>query len=110
MVVSVREKVYYKTLGKGKVELVFNTVQTQLEALYHFHKQSSVEEANNWLWNYLAHYNSLPYRYEKHSHFWRTGNKICLQKVIDKCVIGKNFAKWHENQTKEKYLPMLALL
>ncbi len=39
---------------------MFNTVQTQLEALYHFHKQLSVEEANNWLWNYIAHYNSLP--------------------------------------------------
>jgi len=53
--------------SKGKVERVFNTVQTQLEALYHFHKPSSVEEANSWLWNYLAHYNSLPHRYEKHS-------------------------------------------
>jgi len=53
--------------SKGKVERVFNTVQTQLETLYHFHKPSSVEEANSWLWNYLAHYNSLPHRHEKHS-------------------------------------------
>ena len=53
--------------SKGKVERAFNTVQTQLETLYHFHKPSSVEEANTWLWNYLAHYNSLPHRHEKHS-------------------------------------------
>lgn len=53
--------------SKGKVERVFNTVQTQLETLYHFHKPSSVEEANSWLWNYLSHYNSLPHRHEKHS-------------------------------------------
>lgn len=53
--------------SKGKVERVFNTVQNQLETLYHFHKPSSLEEANSWLWNYLAHYNSLPHRSEKHS-------------------------------------------
>lgn len=53
--------------AKGKVERAFNTVQNQLETLYHFHKPSSLEEANNWLWNYLAHYNSLSHRHEKHS-------------------------------------------
>ena len=53
--------------SKGKVERAFNTVQNQLETLYHFHKPSSLEEANSWLWNYLAHYNSLPHRHEKHS-------------------------------------------
>jgi transposase InsO family protein len=53
--------------SKGKVERVFNTVQNQLETLYHFHKPSSLEEANKWLWNYLAHYNSLAHRQEKHS-------------------------------------------
>ena len=53
--------------AKGKVERAFNTVQNQLETLYHFHKPSSLEEANSWLWNYLAHYNGLMHRYEKHS-------------------------------------------
>lgn len=53
--------------SKGKVERAFNTVQNQLETLYHFHKPSSLEEANSWLWNYLEHYNSLPHRYENHS-------------------------------------------
>jgi transposase InsO family protein len=53
--------------AKGKVERVFNTVQNQLETLYHFHKPSSLEEANKWLWNYLAHYNGLAHRQEKHS-------------------------------------------
>jgi transposase len=53
--------------SKGKVERAFNTVQNQLETLYHFHKPSSLKEANSWLCNYLAHYNSLPHRYEKHS-------------------------------------------
>jgi len=53
--------------SKGKVERAFNTVQNQLETLYHFHKPTSVEEANTWLWNYLEHYNQLPHRHEKHS-------------------------------------------
>lgn len=53
--------------SKGKVERAFNTVQNQLETLYHFHKPSSLEEANNWLWNYLINYNSLSHRHEKHS-------------------------------------------
>jgi transposase InsO family protein len=60
--------------AKGKVERAFNTVQNQLETLYHFHKPSSLEEANSWLWNYLAHYNSLNHRHEKHSRLedWQT--------------------------------------
>jgi transposase InsO family protein len=53
--------------SKGKVERAFDTVQKQLETLYHFHKPRSLEEANNWLWNYLVHYNNLQHRYEKHS-------------------------------------------
>ncbi|AVP87907.1 integrase catalytic subunit [Candidatus Phycorickettsia trachydisci] len=53
--------------SKGKVERAFNTVQNQLESLYHFQKPSSIEEANSWLRNYLTHYNSLPHRHEKHS-------------------------------------------
>lgn len=53
--------------SKGKVERAFNTVQNQLETLYHFHKPSSLEEANSWLWNYLTHYNNLSHRHEKHS-------------------------------------------
>lgn len=53
--------------SKGKVEKAFDTVQKQFETLYHFHKPTSLEEANAWLWNYLEHYNSLPHRYEKHS-------------------------------------------
>jgi len=60
--------------SKGKVERAFNTVQNQLETLYHFHKPKSVEEANAWLWNYLEHYNGLPHRHEKHSRLadWQT--------------------------------------
>ena len=53
--------------SKGKVERAFNTVQNQFETLYHFHKPSSLAEANTWLWNYLEHYNNLPHRHEKHS-------------------------------------------
>jgi hypothetical protein len=53
--------------SKGKVERAFNTIKNQLETLYHFHKPSSLEEANSWLWNYLGHYNSLSHRHEKHS-------------------------------------------
>ena len=53
--------------SKGKVERPFRTVQDGLETLYHFHKPESLEEANEWLWSYLARYNAMPHRSEDHS-------------------------------------------
>lgn len=48
--------------SKGKVERPFRTVQDGFETLYHFHKPQTLKEANEWLWNYLAHYNAMPHR------------------------------------------------
>jgi transposase InsO family protein len=53
--------------SKGKVERPFRTVQDGFETLYHFHKPQTLKEANEWLWNYLAHYNTMPHRIEEHS-------------------------------------------
>jgi transposase len=59
--------------SKGKVERPFRTVQDGFETLYHFHKPQSLGEANEWLWNYLGHYNAMPHRLEEHSRLedWR---------------------------------------
>jgi transposase InsO family protein len=51
--------------SKGKVERPFRTVQDGFETLYHFHKPQTLEEANEWLWNYLAHYNAMSHRSEE---------------------------------------------
>lgn len=53
--------------SKGKVERPFRTVQDGFETLYHFHKPQTLEEANEWLWNYLAHYNAMSHRSEEHT-------------------------------------------
>lgn len=53
--------------SKGKVERPFRTVQDGFETLYHFHKPQTLKEANEWLWNYLAHYNAMPHRTEDHT-------------------------------------------
>ncbi len=53
--------------AKGKVERPFRTVKESLETLYHFHEPDSLEEANEWLRQYLRRYNAMPHRYEAHS-------------------------------------------
>lgn len=53
--------------SKGKVERVFRTVKESLETLYHFHTPSDVDEANEWLRQYLVRYNAMPHRMEEHS-------------------------------------------
>ena len=53
--------------AKGKVERPFRTIQDSFETLYHFHKPQSLEEANEWLWNYLKHYNAMAHRTEDQS-------------------------------------------
>jgi len=53
--------------AKGKVERPFRTVKDTLETLYHFHEPNSLEEANEWLRQYLKRYNSMPHRSEDHS-------------------------------------------
>ena len=53
--------------SKGKVERPFRTVKDTFETLYHFHKPDSLEEANEWLRQYLKRYNDMPHRSEDHS-------------------------------------------
>lgn len=53
--------------AKGKVERPFRTLQDGFETLYHFHKPQTLKEANEWLWNYLRHYNAMPHRTEDRS-------------------------------------------
>lgn len=53
--------------AKGKVERAFRTVKESLEALYHFHEPTTVQEANEWLKNYLHRYNDMPHRSQTHS-------------------------------------------
>ncbi len=53
--------------AKGKVERPFRTVKESFETLYHFHEPETVEEANEWLQEYLQRYNAMPHRSEDHS-------------------------------------------
>ncbi|NHB98740.1 DDE-type integrase/transposase/recombinase [Photorhabdus stackebrandtii] len=59
--------------SKGKVERPFRTIKEAHETLYHFHQPETEQQANEWLWNYLMHYNSQGHRSEKHSRLedWR---------------------------------------
>lgn len=43
--------------AKGKVERPFRTVKELHETLYHFHKPQNIQEANEWLINYVLRYN-----------------------------------------------------
>jgi hypothetical protein len=62
--------------SKGKVERPFRTIQDGFETLYHFHKPQTLEEANDWLWNYLGHYNTMPHRSEEHSRLEEWKKKL----------------------------------
>lgn len=53
--------------AKGKVERPFRTTKEVHETLYHFHKPKNIEEANEWLQNYVLRYNEKPHRVESHS-------------------------------------------
>lgn len=52
---------------KGKVERPFRTVKVTHEALYHFHKPETEQQANEWFRNYLIRYTAQRHRSEKHS-------------------------------------------
>ena len=53
--------------AKGKVERPFRTTKEVHETLYHFHKPKNIEEANDWLQNYVLRYNEKQHRFETHS-------------------------------------------
>lgn len=51
--------------GKGKVERSNRTLKESFETLFHFHKPSSLTQANEWLMNYLFQYIEMSHRSEK---------------------------------------------
>ena len=51
--------------GKGKIERTNRTTKESFETLFHFHQPSTLEEANEWLMNYLLQYIEMPHRSEK---------------------------------------------
>jgi hypothetical protein len=53
--------------SKGKVERSFRSSKESLETIYHLHPPQSLTEANEWLRNYLEHYNNEKHRAENHS-------------------------------------------
>ena len=53
--------------AKGKVERQFLTTKTSLEPKYHIHPPQHINEANEWLRNYLQNRNQEKHRYEDHS-------------------------------------------
>jgi hypothetical protein len=53
--------------AKGKVERPFRTVKEVHETLYHFHTPHNLQEANEWLLNYILRYNEKEHRSAPHS-------------------------------------------
>ncbi|HAU3958055.1 TPA: transposase family protein [Legionella pneumophila] len=51
--------------SKGKVERTNRTVKESFETLFHFHQPISLNQANEWLMNYLCQYIEMPHRSEK---------------------------------------------
>lgn len=51
--------------GKGKVERTNRTTKESFETLFHFHRPNTLEQANEWLINYLCQYYEMPHRSEK---------------------------------------------
>lgn len=53
--------------SKGKVERPFRSVKEMHETLFHFHKPQNIEQANEWLMNFILRYNEREHRSEVHS-------------------------------------------
>lgn len=51
----------------GKVERPFRTIKELHETLYHFRTPNNVDEANDWLLNYVLRYNERDHRSEHHT-------------------------------------------
>lgn len=51
--------------GKGKIERTNRTTKESFETLFHFHQPSTLDQANEWLMNYLLQYIELSHRSEK---------------------------------------------
>ncbi|MFT4060570.1 MAG: hypothetical protein QM652_13620 [Legionella sp.] len=48
--------------SKGKVERTNRTTKESFETLFHFHQPASLDQANEWLINYLFQYAEMPHR------------------------------------------------
>lgn len=48
--------------SKGKIERTNRTVKDSFETLFHLHQPHNLEQANEWLQNYLKQYNEMPHR------------------------------------------------
>ncbi len=51
--------------SKGKVERTNRTTKESFETLFHFHQPASLDQANEWLINYLFQYAEMPHRADK---------------------------------------------
>lgn len=51
--------------GKGKIERTNRTTKESFETLFHFHQPNTLDQANEWLMNYLLQYIEMPHRSEK---------------------------------------------
>lgn len=59
--------------GKGKIERTNRTTKESFETLFHLHKPNTLNQANEWLMNYLLQYMEMPHRSEKSTRIqvWR---------------------------------------
>ncbi|MDP3705286.1 MAG: IS481 family transposase [Legionellaceae bacterium] len=51
--------------GKGKIERTNRTTKESFETLFHLHQPNTLDQANEWLINYLCQYCEMPHRSEK---------------------------------------------
>ena len=50
--------------SKGKIERTNRTVKKSFETLFHLHQPKNIQQANEWLANYLRQYNDMSHRSE----------------------------------------------
>lgn len=58
---SMTGKLKKASRAKGKIERSFQTLKSDFESLFHFHRPRNVAEANEWLFKYLLTFNSRPH-------------------------------------------------
>lgn len=90
--------------AKGKVERPFRTTKEVHETLYHFHKPKNVDEANEWLQNYVLRYNEKPHRFEPHSRIDDWINNFASSGIQDMCS-WKRFCTFAREPEKRKVGP-----
>jgi hypothetical protein len=86
--------------SKGKIERSFRTIKDAFETLYHFHEPESLEQANEWLHQYLVRYNNMLHREEPHSRKEDWLNNLPAGKFREMCNWERfcRFAREPENR------------